>query len=155
MLLDGVSHDLEGDYAESETRQLCYEEDRVERRSDDCSHTYEDKDIISFLVKECEEVEYSRSILTNSVGEGAEEVNHEGFQTPSTFLDKGSSTCLRCPSAPRKPKAKPLRKRKRDDDMERRNLRLEFENEVELVLRLLTSADPKLKKAHLVAAGDT
>ncbi|CAM8979133.1 unnamed protein product [Rhodiola kirilowii] len=153
MLLDGVSHDLEGD-CESETRQLFYQEDRVERRSDDCSHTYEDKDIISFLVKECQEVG-SRSILTNSLGEGAEEVNHEGFHTPSTFLDKGSSTCSRCPSAPRKPKAKPLQKRKRDDDMERRNLQLEFVNEVELVLRLLTSADPKLKKARLIAARDT
>uniref|UniRef100_A0A7N0ZTX2 Uncharacterized protein n=1 Tax=Kalanchoe fedtschenkoi TaxID=63787 RepID=A0A7N0ZTX2_KALFE len=88
--------------------------------------------------------------MKSCLGGGAEE-NHQGFQTPTDFLhSKLSSTALKCPPAPRKPKAEPLGKRKR----ERRNLQLEFVNEVELVLRLLGSGDPKLKKARLVAASE-
>ncbi|KAL9682928.1 hypothetical protein QQ045_014740 [Rhodiola kirilowii] len=88
----------------------------------------------------------SKIQMRSSLGQGSEE-NCDGFLTPIKFLGDTllSSTGLKCPPAPRKPKAAPLGKRKR---VCRRNLQVEFLNEVELVLRLLSSENPMVKRVR-------
>lgn len=161
------------------------EVDRMER-SDTCSVTYEDQKSTIVLVKECEEVdsrfilsdhtissgnqlEHDHSYqvtelasvttassqqgkkMKSSFGECTGE-NLDGFQSPTKVMDTILSTSLKCPPAPRKPKATLVGKRKGES----RNLQVEFVNEVELVLRLLSSEDDKKRKrARSFAAGET